>query len=379
MLFYKFPVINHIDDVLPAIVDSPEFIVAEKDGYKVINYMVNKPDSFPNVTETNYTDATVRRECRGIKFDSVSGNIIARPYHKFFNVGEREETLLPAINLDEPHMRLLKLDGSMVHPIFVNSSFRWCTKMGITYTAFLVEEFVDKNPVYHDFAVFEIMRGNTPIFEYCSNKNQIVLNYPEDQLILTAIRNMKTGEYTPHSELVEFGKQWNIPVVSCCENTLYQIAELEDVEGIVIRFDNGHMLKCKTLWYVLRHKSRDSIMVEKNVFGYIFNEQVDDVIPYLSKGDAEKLLDFQQEVTIYLMSLADQLNSEFYVMKEKAEGDRKVFAALNTGPFKNILFKAFNGENIYNNLLKFFASNTKTKNAIEEIRHMLNGLTWRYM
>jgi len=45
---YDFPLIQHINDVLPAIKDSPEFIVAQKDGYQVINYVVAPSDTFPD-------------------------------------------------------------------------------------------------------------------------------------------------------------------------------------------------------------------------------------------------------------------------------------------------------------------------------------------
>ena len=38
---YKFPTIQHIDDVLPHIVDCDDFIVADKGDHKVINYVKN--------------------------------------------------------------------------------------------------------------------------------------------------------------------------------------------------------------------------------------------------------------------------------------------------------------------------------------------------
>ena len=44
---YDFPKIMHINDVLPAIKDSPEFIVVEKEGYQVVNYVVMTPETFP--------------------------------------------------------------------------------------------------------------------------------------------------------------------------------------------------------------------------------------------------------------------------------------------------------------------------------------------
>jgi len=63
------------------------------------------------------------------------------------------------------------------------------------------EVFIAQNPQYIDFARDCIGEGYTPIFEWCSNKNRIVLDYPEDQLILTSVRHMITGEYQ---------KLWNI-------------------------------------------------------------------------------------------------------------------------------------------------------------------------
>ena len=37
---YEFPTIRNISDVLPAIMGRDEFVVAEKEGYTVINYNV---------------------------------------------------------------------------------------------------------------------------------------------------------------------------------------------------------------------------------------------------------------------------------------------------------------------------------------------------
>ncbi len=109
MLNYQFPVIKNIDDVLPHIEGRKEFRVLEKDGYSVINYAV----AFDTTFEWDHNDpvgSAVRRECRGLVFNQ-DGGIISRPYNKFFNVGEKEETQLNKVNLYEPHIVLEKLDG----------------------------------------------------------------------------------------------------------------------------------------------------------------------------------------------------------------------------------------------------------------------------
>ena len=96
---YKFPEIRTIDDVLPAIEGRKEFYVTDKGYYKVINYHVNLEDTFPEIDEQDPIPA-VRRECRGIMFNTHSGRIIRRPFHKFFNLGERLETTRPLFKMD---------------------------------------------------------------------------------------------------------------------------------------------------------------------------------------------------------------------------------------------------------------------------------------
>ena len=284
---YEFPLIRNISDVLPAIEDRDEFVVAEKEGYTVINYNVMIADTFPDVpVDMKWQEplnriafgeydptAALRRECRGIIFDTETGDIIRRPVHKFFNVSERAETQADIIDLSRPHAILEKLDGSMIAPFIVNGQMIWGTKMGATDVAKPVEEFVKNNPQYEKFATSCIANGVTPIFEWCSRKQRIVLDYKEDQLILTALRDMHTGEYIKlfgDDSINRFHvEDWDIPVVRAFEFTNYgeqndmkafleYVRDLEDLEGFVVRFDDGHMLKLKghyfwVIWIKLHH------------------------------------------------------------------------------------------------------------------------------
>ena len=190
---YEFPIIRHISDVLPHIEGREEFVVAEREGYTVINYVVAMADTF-NMTGPDDLGGAIRRECRGLKFSS-DGEIAARPFHKFFNIGEREETQTNTVDLGQAHTIMEKLDGSMIHPTMVNGYIRWMTKMGITEVAMQAEEFIAKNTRYKDFAIWCINEGLTPIFEWTSPFNQIVLPHEKENLTLLAVRNYITGEY----------------------------------------------------------------------------------------------------------------------------------------------------------------------------------------
>ena len=93
--------IEHIDEVLPYVVGRPDFVVAERDGYTVIDYVFVGLGTF---------DHPVRLECRGLKF-APNGKILARPFGKFFNINEKAHTQAHLIDLSQPHIIMEKLDG----------------------------------------------------------------------------------------------------------------------------------------------------------------------------------------------------------------------------------------------------------------------------
>lgn len=358
---YEFPFITNISDVLPAIEGRDEFVVAEKEGYTVINYNVMMADTFPDVCYMREVgmglrlegddlsqpaptamalmrdkNAAIRRECRGIIFDSATGDIIRRPFHKFFNVNEREETQDHVVDLSRPHAILEKLDGSMIAPFIVDGKMIWGTKMGATDVAKPVEEFVKNNPQYIEFANLWIKRGCTPIFEWCSRKQRIVLDYKEDQLILTAIRNMHTGQYMTDDVMMKFGGLLSygitdIPVVRAFEPQtvmkafLDYVRDLEDLEGFVVRFDDGHMLKLKCHWYLQIHKAKEAILQDRNIVELILDDKLDDVKAHLPAEDRDRLTQFESHVNAMLALGAASISSTMFLIRN-SNTERKNFA-----------------------------------------------------
>lgn len=190
---YPFPIIRTIDDVLPHIAGRDEFNVNDKGDYITVNYAVDFEDTFTMTGPDDLNGAT-RRECRGLKF-YPSGEIAARPFHKFFNIGQLEETQPQLLDFSSDHTVMSKEDGSMLHPILIDEQVRWCTKAGITEVSELAETFVDVTHKYRYFALACIERGLTPIFEYVGPYNKVVLDYSQESMILLAVRNNITGIY----------------------------------------------------------------------------------------------------------------------------------------------------------------------------------------
>lgn len=353
---YTFPIITNIKDLLPAIQGKEEFIVCEKEGYSIINYVYKTDETFPPVTDYN---TAVLRECRGITFDSKTGDIIRRPLHKFFNLDERPECYANNVDMNESHLVLSKLDGSQVVPLAVDNTIIWGTKMGETdftpdISAHVVKSKYINSSKYYEFADDCIRFNVTPIFEWCSRKNRIVIDYPEPVLTLIAMRHMHTGMYYSQKVMEIHAHNYNIPVVPITvggikpENLTWfkgLVAEQENVEGVVIRFESGHMLKVKTSWYIRIHRAKDEINSERKVVACIVNEQIDDLIPSLVMDiDKERVCGYYTDFCVKINNMVDYIDS--FIMNEKCKFTRKEYA-LEVAPkqpsvVKSIIFSLWN-------------------------------------
>jgi RNA ligase len=385
MMNYDFPEIKTIHDVLPHIEGRDEFRVMEKDWYTVINYAV----AFDTTFEWDSNDpvgSSVRRECRGLIFDD-NGVLISRPYNKFFNAGEKEETQLNRINLYEPHVVLEKLDGSMIRHISTKEGFLLATKAGVTDISEQAEAFISDKSHYSTFINKCIQKGTTPIFEWCSRKNRIVIDYPEDQLILTGIRYLNTGEYVPYDIMKRYTESWNIPIVKAIAGDDKDITKIvehirkwEDLEGVVIRFDSGHMIKIKADDYVLRHRSKDSISQEKNVLQTILDDSVDDLVPLLTPEDAQRLRSFERAFWVGLEDVACDL-AELFVTGNTKYPDKKDFAVefvqkILLTKYVPIMYEMKAGKGSQKVLIKMIGKSLSSQTKIDSARWMWGNLKW---
>lgn len=381
-----------------AIEGRPEFIEADRGDHIIFNYLVNFENTFPPVKDRDDETSAILRECRGLIFDSTTHAVISRRYHKFFNLNEREETLAENIDWSVPFRVLEKLDGSFVTMFKTSRSqkIRIGTKMGETDVAKNAEDFLSSRRNYYNFGSHFIARGYTPIFEWCSRKNRIVIDYPVDRLVLTAIRDNLYGEYLQRDKLVEAAKEFGIEYVpALLENiTVSDLLEhtktLEGSEGYVIRFDNGHMLKVKGEWYCQLHKTMEHIQQEKDLIRLILDEKLDDAKPFLAVDLREKLDHFGAE----LFSNTRKLSREFAtscIEDYSRVSSKKEYAALvikkdESGlRFKVFDFIASHGNLsidetsnfVYDLFIDKINNNLATSTKVDSVRHLFGDIRWK--
>ena len=384
---YQFPEIRHLDDVRAAIEGRDEFIIAERDWGFVVNYMVSMSDTFPPVEDR--ADA-LRRECRGLLFHK-DGRIMARRLHKFFNVNERDETQHHLIDLGQPHVILEKLDGSMITPVLTEHGLRWGTKMGITDVAMNAETWVATRPDIARWAERKMAEGWTPIFEWCSRKNRIVVDYVIDRFVLLAVRNTVTGAYMGYQAMRAEAEANAIDCVRAYDGTTHNmeslIAETRDMrgqEGWTIRFDDGHMIKIKGDEYVRIHKTKDSLLHEKNVIELLVDEKMDDIKGFMLDDDRRRVEQFETDFWIGVNQVVNAYD-HYYGMVVSHGLDRKRYALEWMPTIKaqdqfapGIVFGRFDGKDtrkmVLDNIRKHLGSQTK----VDEARKLWGSYRWEY-
>lgn len=362
-----FPVIKHIDDVLPHIADKPEIARIERDGYTVLDYIYAGENTFDN---------PFARECRGLKFDS-KGDLIGRPFHKFFNLNEKEETKFENQNWNSPVIVANKWDGSMIHPALVNGELVFMTRKGVTDVAI---QAMNECEYDADEMIRLIKEGFTPIYEFVSPNNKIVLHYDKPELIPINLRHRETGKYD-HS----FMKS-NFLDLNLDENYFRSFFEhlkaKTGIEGVVVQFytpEYSRFIKFKADDYVALHRVLDETTQEKNVLALIMDDKLDDVVPLIDPARAEHLKRYSTDVNfelgchaIFIVCFA--VNRKNLTQKEYAE-DVKRKTPNHLHPF---LFKARNLDindvgTVVGMFKEYFKKTLTTQTKVDQWRQFLGN------
>jgi len=385
-----FPVIRRLDDVLPAIEGYGEFYVMDKGSHWTIDYVFQGRDTFrPNPAHGKKAEtfARLRRECRGLKFHR-DGRLMARPFHKFFNLFETEETQPHALPLTEA-LAVEKLDGSMIHPALlpeeglVLMTMQWRSPIARQAE---VHAFVPSKG-YEDLCRTLLAQGLLPVFEWCSLQHRIIVAYPEDRLVLLAVRHQTEGHYLPHAEVEALAQAHGIPTVQAeplppdFDAWLAGIRALPaSQEGAVLLFPSGERVKIKGEAYTRAHQATEMLGREGWVLEIVLGKTEDDVLPLLPPESREALRTFATQVRAGLLQTAQRLEARAAALLVEACGDRKAFADLvakEPGDDRPFLFQAaVTPGSVLERLFRDARKKRLTEERIEAIRPWWGGARW---
>lgn len=284
----------------------------------------------------------VTRACRGLIIDVSTGEVIARPFPKFFNYMEMVNKEMPL-----PTGKMIiqdKLDGSLGILYELNGLPHIATRGSFTSDqALWATEWYRKN--------VNILpnKGETNLFEIIYPANRIVVAYNFSGLVHLSTRRTSDGQ--------EMDAKWNEPIRSVKlipDTSLEELSKLDEPnsEGFVVFFpESNERVKIKFPEYVKLHKIMtglseigiwEMLKEEKDIIEIIKDapDEMHSWVKTVVSSILEKFVDIERVATQVEMK-AKNLPTR----KEQAEVITKsqyagvVFSMLDGKNYKDIIWK----------------------------------------
>lgn len=223
----------------------------------------------------------VTLNARGIVFDKETGEIVARPFRKFFNFSEM---ITPEGNHTElynivpagfkpnlgGHFRVMdKLDGFLAIIFYNKYENRWQVKTAGSFEAkqsAWAQEWLDDN-----IDTGKMIPGFTYLFEGIWHDDRHVVRYNKDELKLLSYIDNKTGDEMPLSDIERTAQELNVGMAEV--KNYFDFNEMlsdvkdypKELEGVVVTFDNGYKCKVKSIRYCEMFRIMNNL-TEREVF-----------------------------------------------------------------------------------------------------------------
>lgn len=150
------------------------------------------------------------------------------------------------------------------------------------------------------------------------------------------------------------------------------------MEGVVVRFDDGHMFKIKTEWYCAIHRAKEDVLWEKNVVRLVLEEKLDDIIVHLPDEDRVRLEAYQQQLLGKVDFVCKLINDS---LKLYFKGMSRKDFALNVAPtldkfLVQLIFTCWaNTNDIRKEVIRAYIKKTSSNKDLESIRDYI-GKPW---
>lgn len=263
-----------------------------------------------NLLQLKYKDLStfdsVSENCRGHVWNT-DGKLVALPFAKFYNVGEREKW--PNGTVEEVWE---KLDGSLIIMFFDETS-GWRFGTGKTSTTpGRWDKYIALAEALN-VELFELLdKDCTYLWEYTGRLNQHVISYDYQQrLTLLAKRNIKTLETTYANDADYPFYKPQVYGLDDLDSIKEMIATFsKDEEGFVVKYSDGSLWKLKGEEY-LKHHSAATRLTYSSLFKFMRSEQRFTCAEDICKRQVEYSLSLPEEYHDLTKEMFDKVWSEW--------------------------------------------------------------------
>ena len=337
------------------------------------------------------------QECRGITFDK-NGNIVSRPFKKFYNLNENPSNTKESFDWNNVAAIYEKIDGCLISTLIVNNKVYFKTKAdNETDEAKDCQEWFNNHLKKEELSsAIKIAHhlNYTPIFEFVSPHRHL-LGYKEFNLYFLCLRNNITGEllFERTNPLVaEIVKNLNVDIENKKETIFKDLSgeellksienyqeNTEQEEGVVVYFNDGKVVKCKTKWFFEVKNLIGNEKIEQYIRLYLTKELDDFKALCITYNlDSSRLVEIEK-VELFMDRLLIELSDIIYNLSiyklSRKEYYLNTSEILEGNKFKNIILgilmknygKEINKEEIIKQLYSTLLNKLKNLKLLEDI------------
>jgi T4 RnlA family RNA ligase len=287
--------------------------------------------------------------CRGLIMDAEN-RIVARPFTKFFNLGEMENQHIP----NESFEVFEKLDGSLGilywidNQAFIATRGSFSGEQAVKATEILRSKYAH---VLNDSEIPQaelrgVNKNWTYLFEIIYPENRIVVDYGAmEDIVLTAIIDTQTGEDLPLDDI-------GFPIVKRYDgiNDIHLLKELEEEnrEGFVIKYRNGLRYKVKFVEYMRLHRIITQVS-SINIWEYLAADMpFDDILDRVPDEFYDWVKATSTDLKTQYQAIENQCKADFKILDSRKECalyymtcayPSVLFKMLDGQPYKDVIWK----------------------------------------
>jgi hypothetical protein len=248
--------------------------------------------------------------CRGLILDA-NGNVVAKPFPKFFNLGEIENQMLPNTTFEV----FDKMDGSLGILYWINDAPFMASR-----GSFASDQSDKANEMLHgkykdSWSLLD--KTKTYLFEIIYPENRIVLNYGlAEELVLLAIIDTKSGEEFPMEDI-------GFPMVEKYDGikdilTLKEM-EFENKEGFIIKYSNNFRVKIKFDEYLRLHRIITQVS-NLNIWEYLkSNQSFEEILERVPDEFFDWVKQTKNDLENQYSEIENQCKKDYKVLESRKE------------------------------------------------------------
>ena len=349
------------------------------DGFKIslFDYFICDFNDFNNPLHSKQNVNAF--DMRGITFVFNTDGTLWKRFlmlPKFFNLNQVELTQYSNVKDKKIKHISSKEDGSLIAFMMLPNE-RIFAKTIAGFTNEQSENamiLLEKSDININWVSNKIKEGFTPLFEYVSFNNRIVLQYTKSELRFIGLRNNINGDYIPASLVNDIPN--SIIYIKEEKTSLDKLIERckteKDIEGWVVIFDNGLMIKVKSDWYCNIHGLRtENIFREDFIIENYYKETLDDIICQLDNEKDKDALDFVKNVIAsidnYFKHIDNSVNKMYHNWQNNFPDFKEFATRYHKEPYFEFLRYFENKVEYRNRIIDFILKKSWRLNNAREI------------